>query len=82
MLEMRAMFLDLKHFFPHLKSYHVLVCTDKTTVVSNKKQHGGLHSHPLFRQVQKKWAETKLLFLIAVYIPAVTFCSLKMLRWF
>ncbi|XP_060741844.1 uncharacterized protein LOC132856323 [Tachysurus vachellii] len=70
-LEMRAVFLALKHFLPHLKGCHVLVRTDSTAVVSYINHQGGLRSRPLFRLARQilLWAETRFLSLRAVFIP-------------
>lgn len=52
-LEMRAMFLALKLFVPHLRGYHVLVNTESTMVVSFIIPQDGLGLLPLFGLAQK-----------------------------
>ncbi|KAK3526557.1 hypothetical protein QTP70_030696 [Hemibagrus guttatus] len=59
-LEMRAVFLALKHFLPHLRGFHVLVCTDSTTVVA--------YINHLAQQILL-WAESILLSLRAIFVP-------------
>lgn len=47
-LEMRIIFL--KHFFPHLRGYHVLVCTDNTSV-----SHIGSLTRSPFPMRREEW---------------------------
>ncbi|KAK3555150.1 hypothetical protein QTP86_009986 [Hemibagrus guttatus] len=71
LVEMRAVFLSMKHFFPHLRGFHELVRTDSTAVVAYINHQGGLRSSPLFKLVQQilLWAETRLLSLRAIFVP-------------
>ncbi|KAK3512222.1 hypothetical protein QTP70_001104 [Hemibagrus guttatus] len=68
---MRAVFLAMKHFLPHLRGFHVLVCTDSTAVVAYINHQGDLPSHPLFKLAQQilLWVETRLLLLRVVFVP-------------
>lgn len=70
-LEIRDVFLALKHFLPDLWSCHVLVWTDKTLVVSYINHQVGVHVHAMLMLVQQilLWAYGKLILLRAVYIP-------------
>lgn len=59
-LEMREVFLALKHFLPQLRGYHGLVHIDKTMVVSYINHNKCIRT-PVFRQVQQILLWAKLL---------------------
>lgn len=58
-----VLLLQVSHFLPQLRVYHVLVHMDNTVVVSYINHQGRLHSRLLFRQAQQipHWAEGMLL---------------------
>lgn len=68
-LEMRAV-LELRHFLPDVRAYHMLVWTDTNSSFLHKSIGWDVFM-PLFRLVQQilLWADCKLISLGAVYIP-------------
>jgi len=72
-LELLAVFLALRHFLPFLQGYHILVRTDKTTVVGYINRQGGTHSFQLHWLAHRllMWSNTHLLSLRVTYIPGV-----------
>lgn len=70
-LELRAVFLALKHFLPHLEGKHVLVRSDNTSVVYHINHQGGTRSAQLLELTQDLlgWAFPRLPTLRAVYLP-------------
>ncbi len=72
-LEILAVFLTLKNLRADLGGHHVLVRSDKTSVVSYINRQGGLRSRPLCKLVCQilLWTQGKLLSLREAYVPGV-----------
>ncbi len=70
-LELRAIYLVLRHFAPSLQGHHVLVRTDSTAAAAYINIQGGLCSPCLCRLAHKlwTWAYTQFLSLRAMPIP-------------
>lgn len=72
-LELRAVFLALRHFLPFLKGHHVIVRTDNMAVVSHVNRQGGSRSRTLDRHARHLllWSQSRFLSLRAVHVPGV-----------
>ncbi|XP_074506781.1 uncharacterized protein LOC141776850 [Sebastes fasciatus] len=70
-LELRAIYLALRHFLPVLKDRHVLVRTDSTSAVYHINHQGGTRSRQSLRVSQQllTWAFPHFLSLRAVHLP-------------
>nr|WPK86714.1 NLRC3-like protein 49 [Sebastes schlegelii] len=70
-LELRAIYLALRHFLPVLKDRHVLVRTDSTSAVYHINHQGGTRSRHSLRVSQQllTWAFPHFLSLRAVHLP-------------
>ncbi len=70
-LEMLAVFLALKNVLADLRSHHLLVHSDNTSVVSYLNHQWGLRSRPLCKLACQilLWSQGKLLSLRGAYIP-------------
>ncbi|XP_060546629.1 uncharacterized protein LOC132711500 [Pantherophis guttatus] len=69
-LELRAIFLALRHFLPLLQGKHVLVLTDNVSAKAHVNRQGGTRSRSLFHESLQLglWAETHLASLTASHI--------------
>ncbi|KAI7792053.1 reverse transcriptase/ribonuclease H/putative methyltransferase, partial [Triplophysa rosa] len=72
-LELMAVWLALKHLLGFIKSQHVLVKTDNTTVVAYICRQGGTRSLQLHQLAERLivWADTRLLSLRATHVPGI-----------
>ncbi len=72
-LELRAVFLALKHFLPVLGKHHIIVRTDNMAVVSDINHQGGSRSRTLDRLARRLllWSQGKFLSLRAVHVPGI-----------
>ncbi|CAL9704266.1 unnamed protein product [Knipowitschia caucasica] len=72
-LELRAIYLALRHFLPHIQGQHVLVRTDSVTAASYVNRQGGLGSVCLCKIAHQLWlwAQPKFLSLRAVHVPGL-----------
>nr|XP_055051758.1 uncharacterized protein LOC129437577 [Misgurnus anguillicaudatus] len=73
MLVLMAVFLALKHFFPFLEGFHVLVRRDNTTVVAYINRQGGPRSLQLHNLACKLivWSAANFSSLRATHVPGV-----------
>lgn len=72
-LELRAVYLALRHFIPALRGKHVLIRTDNTSTVYQINHQGGTRSMSSLRVTQRllTWAFPQLLSLRAMHIPGL-----------
>ncbi len=72
-LELRAVFLALKHFLPVLGKHHIIFRTDNMAVVSHINHQGGSRSRNLDRLARRLllWSQGKFLSLRAVHVPGI-----------
>ena len=70
LLELRTVFLVLKHFKNHLQGRHVMVRSDNNVTVAHINKQGGIHSIALLEQSKelKLWAQENLLSLRALHL--------------
>ncbi|XP_049326792.1 uncharacterized protein LOC125787056 [Astyanax mexicanus] len=70
-LELLAVFLALRHFEDFLRSQHVLVKTDNSTVVAYINRQSGTRSMKLYRLARKLllWSSTRFLSIRATHVP-------------
>lgn len=80
-LELRAVYLALKHFLPVLRGKHVLVRSDNTSTVYHVNHQGGVRSVQSLREAQRllHWAFPRLASLRAVFLPGVQNLAADML---
>ena len=72
-LELRAVYLALRHFLPALRGRHVLVRSDNTSAVYHVNHQGGVRSRQSLQEAQRllRWAFPRLASLRAVFRPGV-----------
>ena len=70
-LELRAVYLALQQFLPHVLGQHVIAMTDNTTVVAHINNQGGTHSRSLFQLTREllEWTDRHAITLSARHIP-------------
>lgn len=80
-LELRAVRLALKHFFPALRGKHVLVRSDNTSTVYHINHQGGTRSLRSLTEARKLllWAFTRLQSVRAIHLPGVQNCAADLL---
>lgn len=80
-LELRAVRLALRHFFPALRGKHVLVRSDNTSTVYHINHQGGTRSRHSLTEAQKLllWALPRLQSVRAVHLPGMQNCAADLL---
>ena len=70
-LELKAVYMALKHFAPKLKKQNVLICSDNSTVVSYLNKQGGTKSFQMVALVWRiiAWATPREIQIRARHIP-------------